>query len=63
MRSFLGSLCIAGFLGSLVWAGFVFRFLHPELTETQLFLANWPLILSGILMLTLGGLLMQGRSR
>lgn len=26
-----------------IWVGVIYRYSHPELTETQLFLANWPL--------------------
>jgi len=47
---FLSRLFYTFAFGNFVYGGVVFRFLNPELTETQLFLCVWPFWIAGIIM-------------
>lgn len=33
-------------IGSAIYVGFIYRFNHPEKTETQSLIDNWPFILA-----------------
>jgi hypothetical protein len=43
------------------YVGVVYRFMHPELTETQLFLATWPLVVVAIGLMLGGALVFERR--
>jgi formate hydrogenlyase subunit 3/multisubunit Na+/H+ antiporter MnhD subunit len=45
-------LCIGVY--AIAYTGVIYRFKHPDLTETQLFLANWRLSCCGLLSIVFG---------
>jgi hypothetical protein len=57
VRDVASAVCLI-FAGVLaVWAGVIFRFSHPEFTETQLFLGAWPAITAIAVLLLLTAVL------
>lgn len=59
MREILGlaAMAVAVLIG--LWVGIVYRFAHPEATETQLFLANWQYAAAILVLSLVAALLLQ----
>ena len=45
---YLARVCYTLAFGTLVYAAFIFPFMHPEATNTQLFLVLWPFYVLGV---------------
>lgn len=57
VRNGASNVCIAIAVAGELFVGIWYRFGHPELTETQLFLNLWPAILGFIVLILLAGAL------
>lgn len=56
-RDVWAALCAFFAVALAVWAGVIYRFSHPELTETQLFLGVWPAALAALALIAIAGML------